>query len=145
MQRINLVLWNNLTLFGFLFYTGGLMDLLPLPWLFLYFDNLGNSLFIFQLEKIIPGQAKERELKHASCIWSIAPHNLCLAFNLIKIFGSFTCLDFCFLKAKQFFGQSWGFQNLSGFFSSQSFHFCILIRPFDFKGLLNKPITAVVK
>ena len=47
--------------FGFLFYTGGLMDLLPLPWPLLYFDILGNSLFVFQLEEIIPGQAKERE------------------------------------------------------------------------------------
>lgn len=61
MQRINLVLWNSLTLFGFLFYTGGLMDLLPLLWPLLYFDILGNSLFVFQLEEIIPGQAKERE------------------------------------------------------------------------------------
>lgn len=38
------------------------------------------------------------EEKQASYFWPVALRNLCFTFNLIKIFGSLTCLDLCFLK-----------------------------------------------
>lgn len=66
---------------------------LPLFWYFKQF-----TFHISARENHTWARIGGREEKRASYFWSIALHNLCFTFNLIKIFGSLTCLDFCFLK-----------------------------------------------